>query len=149
MSGESPTELDPENAVKTQSDLFVLSSALEDCHQEFTNGRSINSLLHKNMWIVSTPVDTVMLVISSVQLKLCLIGPKQLSLQRPHPLAPCSETTHSTAFSDQGNLDLMHEKVLSHVHIDSRGLLMCEVSQICPSKHRIRYHESQICHECV
>ena len=26
-------ELDPENAVKTKSDLFVLSSALEDCHQ--------------------------------------------------------------------------------------------------------------------
>ncbi|KAJ4446465.1 hypothetical protein ANN_13161 [Periplaneta americana] len=31
---KSPTELNPENAVETQSDLFVLSSALEDCHQE-------------------------------------------------------------------------------------------------------------------
>ena len=31
--GKSPTELDPENAVETQSDLFVLSSALEYCHQ--------------------------------------------------------------------------------------------------------------------
>ncbi|KAJ4426089.1 hypothetical protein ANN_26898 [Periplaneta americana] len=34
MSGKSPTELDLENVVETQSDLFVLSSALEDCHQD-------------------------------------------------------------------------------------------------------------------
>ena len=31
--GRSPRELDVENAVETQSDLFVLSSAPEDCHQ--------------------------------------------------------------------------------------------------------------------
>ena len=31
--GKSPVELDPENAMEIQSDLFVLSSALEDFHQ--------------------------------------------------------------------------------------------------------------------
>ncbi|KAJ4444983.1 hypothetical protein ANN_06782 [Periplaneta americana] len=31
--GKSPTKLEPENAVETQPDLFVLSSALGDCHQ--------------------------------------------------------------------------------------------------------------------
>ena len=28
-------------------------------------------------------------------------------------------------------------------------MLVCEISQICPCEHRIRYNESQICHECV
>ena len=49
--GKSPTELDPKNAVETHSDLFVLCSALEDCHQ----GTHLGLYLGGNM-VVHHPV---------------------------------------------------------------------------------------------
>ncbi|KAJ4442901.1 hypothetical protein ANN_04494 [Periplaneta americana] len=46
LLSKSTTELDPENAVETQSDLFVLSSALEDCQQGTHVHLSGNVVVH-------------------------------------------------------------------------------------------------------